>query len=76
MQEIINELNETIPKEDVEIRLGKIRVGKPQVIEADGSSRLLTPAEARIRGLTYAVPVHVEITIKQFEQLEISLYVF
>jgi len=70
MQEIINELNETIPKEDVEIRLGKIRVGKPQVIEADGSSRLLTPAEARIRGLTYAVPVHVEITIKQFEQLE------
>ena len=70
MQEIIDELNETMPKEDIEIKLGKIKVGKPQIIEADGSSHMITPSEARIRGLTYAAPVNVEITIKQFEQME------
>jgi len=70
MQEIIDELNEQMPKEEIEIRLGKIKVGKPHIVEADGSSHLITPAEARIRGLTYSAPIHVEITIKQQEQLE------
>ncbi len=70
MQEIIEELNETIDSEDVEIKLERIRVDKPQIFEADGSSHLITPAEARIRGLTYSAPVHVEITIKQMGQIE------
>ncbi len=70
MQEIIDELNETMPKEDIEIKLGKIRVGKPQIIEADGSSHAITPSEARIRGLTYSAPVNIEITIKQVDQME------
>ncbi|MBT4136008.1 DNA-directed RNA polymerase subunit B'' [archaeon] len=70
IQEIIDELNENMPREDIEIRLGKIRVGKPNIFEADGSSHEITPAEARIRGLTYSAPVSVEITIKQMEQLE------
>jgi DNA-directed RNA polymerase subunit B len=71
MQEIIDELNESVPKEeDVEIKLGKIKVSKPQIVEADGSSHFITPAEARIRGLTYSSPVSVEITVKQAEQLE------
>jgi len=70
MQEIIDELNETMPKEDIEIRLGKIRVKRPQVVEADGSIHLINPTEARIRGLTYSAPVSVEITIKQLGQLE------
>ncbi|MBD3253344.1 DNA-directed RNA polymerase subunit B'' [Candidatus Pacearchaeota archaeon] len=70
MQEIVNELNESLPKEDIEIRLGKIKVRKPQIIEADGSTHLITPSEARIRGLTYSAPVSIEITIKQLGQLE------
>lgn len=70
MQEIIDELNETMPKEDIEIKLGKIKVAKPEIHEADGSSHLITPAEARIRGLTYAAPVTVEITVKQQDQME------
>jgi DNA-directed RNA polymerase subunit B len=71
MQEIVDELNESVPKEeDIEIRLGKIRVGRPQIVEADGSTHLITPAEARIRGLTYSAPVTVEVTVKQAEQLE------
>ncbi|MEN9626727.1 MAG: hypothetical protein RL557_1055, partial [archaeon] len=70
MQEIIYELNESLPNEDIEIKLGKIRVGKPHIVEADGSSHFVTPTEARIRGLTYSSPIHVEITIKQSGQIE------
>ena len=71
IQEIVDELNESVPKEeDIEIRLGKIRVARPQIVEADGSTHLITPAEARIRGLTYSAPVTVEVTVKQAEQLE------
>ncbi len=70
MQEIVNELNRTIPDDETEIQLGKIRVGKPNITEADGSSSIINPAEARIRGLTYSAPVNLEITIKQEGQLE------
>jgi len=70
MQEIVDELNETLPKDDVEIKLGKIKMGKPEIIEADGSSHQITPAEARIRGLTYSAPMQIEITIKQAGQIE------
>jgi len=70
MQDIINELNENLSGDDIEIKLGKIMVDKPQIIEADGSSHLVTPSEARIRGLTYSAPISVEITIKQSGQLE------
>src|SRR3989338_8789765 len=70
MQEIVDELNDTMPKEETEIKLGKIRVEKPNIIEADGSSHAIMPAEARIRGLTYSAPVSLEVTIKQEGQLE------
>ncbi|MDD5193100.1 MAG: DNA-directed RNA polymerase subunit B'' [Candidatus Nanoarchaeia archaeon] len=71
MQEIIEELNDSLsPEEDIEIKLGKIKIERPQIVEADGSSHLITPTEARIRGLTYAAPLNVEITIKQGGQIE------
>ncbi len=71
IQEIVDELNESVPKEeDIEIKLGKIKVSRPQIVEADGSTHLISPAEARIRGLTYSAPVTVEVTVKQAEQLE------
>ena len=41
MQEIIEELNENISDEDFEIQLGKIKVEKPQIVEADGSSHYI-----------------------------------
>ncbi len=70
MQEIVDELSETISNEDFEINLGKIEVKKPIVIEADGSSSLVTPAEAKTRNLTYSAPVHLEITVKKDDQVE------
>jgi len=70
MQQIVNELNESLENEEVEIKLGRIRLEKPNIIEADGSQKLITPAEARLRNLTYSVPVFLEITIKQAGQTE------
>ncbi len=71
MQEIVDDLSKNINNEgEVEIQLGKIRTGKPNIIEADGSVSRITPAEARIRGLTYSAPIYLEITTKQGNQIE------
>lgn len=70
MQEIVNETNESMDNEDYEIILGKIEVGKPKIIEADGSSSLITPSEARLRDLTYSAPITVELTIKKDGQTD------
>ena len=47
----------------VYVKLGKIRVGKPKVREADGSYEKLFPTEARLRDLTYAAPVCLKMAI-------------
>lgn len=70
MQEIVNEINESIENEDFEINLGKIEVGKPKVIEADGSYSMITPNEARLRNLTYSAPITLEMTIKREGQVD------
>lgn len=71
MQEIVDEISDTIDNDgDIEIKLGKIRMGKPNVIESDGSTSLITPAEARIRNLTYSAPIYLEISIKQEGHVE------
>ncbi|MBS1262965.1 MAG: DNA-directed RNA polymerase subunit B'' [Methanonatronarchaeales archaeon] len=48
-------------REEFYVRLGRIRVGDPVVKEADGSTSPLFPMEARIRGLTYAAPIYLEM---------------
>ena len=63
MQQIVYELNGTIPQEEVKIKFGKIRIGKPNVTESDGSISLVTPTEARLRRITYSAPIYVEITV-------------
>jgi len=70
MQQIVNELSESMQRDDIEIQLGRIRIERPNIIEADGSQKLITPAEARLRNLTYSAPVFLEITIKQSGQIE------
>ncbi len=70
MQEIVDEISETIDNEDFEIELGKISVGKPVIIEADGSSSFITPAEARLRNLTYSAPITLELTVKKDGQVD------
>lgn len=68
MQQIVEEINANINNEDVEIKLGKIRVAKPNIIEADGSVSNLTPTEARLRTITYSAPIFVELNVSLGDQ--------
>ena len=70
MQEIANEISENINNEDFEITLGKVEVGKPKVIEADGSSSFVLPYEARLRNFTYSAPITLEISVKKDNQVD------
>ncbi|WP_121821758.1 MULTISPECIES: DNA-directed RNA polymerase subunit B'' [Halostella] len=70
MQEVVDE-KETIDtdigdkegEEPVHVELGDVRVVTPRVREADGSEELLYPQEARLRNITYAAPVFMEMSI-------------
>jgi DNA-directed RNA polymerase subunit B" len=70
MQEVVDE-KETIDtdigdkegQEPVYVELGNVRVETPRVREADGSEEILYPQEARLRNITYAAPVFMEMSI-------------
>jgi DNA-directed RNA polymerase beta subunit len=68
LNEIVKENKEAEPSiiphniESFKIRFGKITVGKPQVIEADGSRRPIFPSEARLRKISYSAPIHLEVS--------------
>jgi DNA-directed RNA polymerase beta subunit len=47
---------------DLKIKLGEFKIGTPSIKEADGSVRNILPQEARVRNLTYAAPMFVEMT--------------
>jgi len=70
MQEIVEEVSKSINNEDFEISLGKVEIGKPKVIEADGSSSFIMPHEARLRNLTYSAPIFLELTVKREDQVD------
>jgi len=70
MQQIVNDLNQTINNNEIEIKLGKVRIGKPDIIEADGSHNPVTPSDARLRDLTYSAPVFVEINVNFDGQID------
>ncbi len=48
--------------ESFKIRLDKIWVTKPEITEADGSKRNIYPTEARLRKLSYAAPIFIEVS--------------
>ncbi|HJJ55780.1 MAG TPA: DNA-directed RNA polymerase subunit B'' [Methanocorpusculum sp.] len=56
-------------QEPVWVEFGKIRVSKPIVREADGSQSILYPAEARLRNLTYASPMILDMTLHQGDKV-------
>jgi DNA-directed RNA polymerase subunit B" len=53
--------------ENTYVKLGKIRVDRPMVREADGSVERLYPNDARLRNLTYASPIKLEMIIVEGE---------
>jgi DNA-directed RNA polymerase beta subunit len=48
--------------DEFKIRLDKIWVTKPEITEADGSKRPIYPMEARIRKISYAAPIFIEVS--------------
>ncbi len=48
--------------DEFKIRFDKIWVTKPEITEADGSKRPIYPAEARLRKLSYAAPIFIEVS--------------
>ena len=72
MQQIVNEISNGLENDEVEIKLGKIRIEKPNIVESDGSTTVITPAIARLRNLTYSAPVFLELSIKYGDQTDSS----
>jgi DNA-directed RNA polymerase subunit B len=72
MQQIINEINNNLNHEEVEIRFGKVRIGNPNITEADGSITKITPVEAKLRTLTYSAPIYAEISVTYGENSDSS----
>ena len=56
---------------EVVISLGKIRIGRPMVYEANGSQTNSIPMMARLRNMTYAAPIYLKFTIIE-EGIEIE----
>ncbi|QGR18829.1 DNA-directed RNA polymerase subunit B [Stygiolobus azoricus] len=61
LQEVIDEQGEiTTEIPGLKIKLGKIRFDKPGIRETDrGPLREITPMEARLRNLTYSIPLYL-----------------
>ncbi len=63
IQKIVNEINDSMEQSEVDLKFGKVRVGNPNVIEADGSVSLISPVEAKLRSITYSSPIYIEISV-------------
>jgi len=68
LQKILDENKEVEPTiippnvDTYKIRFDKIWITKPEITEADGSKRDISPSEARLRKITYAAPMFVEVS--------------
>ncbi|MBA3064208.1 DNA-directed RNA polymerase subunit B'' [Candidatus Woesearchaeota archaeon] len=68
LQKIIDENKEVEPTiippnvDTYKIRFDRIWIEEPTIIEADGSKRNIFPSEARLRKMTYAAPIFVDVS--------------
>jgi len=66
LQQIINEIDH-IDIENAEypyrIKLGRIQFKQPRMMELDGSVTNITPAEARLRNVSYVAPLMMEASV-------------
>ena len=66
LQQIIREVNQ-IDIENAEypykIQLEKIKLQQPRMMELDGSITHVTPAEARLRNISYVAPIMMEVSV-------------
>ncbi len=63
LQHVVDSVGKLTPKiEGYVVELGDIHIDEPSIREADGSEHKLYPNEARIRNLTYASKIHLDMT--------------
>ncbi len=72
LQEVVDEVGEIpieVPESPYKVKLGQIwiidpqtRITGPYTIEVDGTKHEIYPMEARLRSLTYAAPIALEMT--------------
>ena len=78
LQSIIDEVGE-IEIETAEypykIKLGKIKLQQPRIMELDGSITHVAPMEARLRNLTYASPIMLESSIVEDSKILESRFI-
>jgi DNA-directed RNA polymerase subunit B len=66
LQSIIDEVNEVLVETaeyPYKIKLGRIKLQQPRIMELDGSITHLAPMEARLRNLTYGAPIMLECSV-------------
>jgi len=74
MQEIIDRVGKIDTHvEGFSLRLGKVRVEPPRFYEVKGGYRQILPAEARLRNITYAAPMFLDI-VPLFNGIERPTY--
>ena len=81
MQDLVNEqgqvtLDQMVPQEESDpipivvkrhrVSFGRVMLSSPTVTEGDGITADLLPNEARLRGLTYSIPVYLKMTRTTF----------
>ncbi|MBW3013347.1 DNA-directed RNA polymerase subunit B'' [Candidatus Woesearchaeota archaeon] len=68
LSKIITELEDIEPTiiphdiDELKIKFDNIRVAKPMIVEADGSERKILPREARLRNISYAATVYIDVS--------------
>ncbi len=63
LQFVVDSVGKLTPKiEGYIVELGEIHIDEPTIREADGSEHKIYPNEARIRNLTYASKIHLDMT--------------
>ncbi len=68
IQTIIDETGEIETDVGIAVRLGKIKIEKAEIVEADGSRRNVSPVEARLRNMSYFSPVKLEMGLVKISE--------
>lgn len=66
LQEVVNavgDIDVDVPQRPFIVKFGRVEIGKPRALEIFGSSHIVYPKEARLRNITYASPIYLEMSI-------------
>jgi DNA-directed RNA polymerase subunit B len=75
IQKIIDEVGEIpidSPEYPFKVKLKRVEVGRPRVIEVDGSDHPIYPMECRLRNLSYGAPLYLEVAMVRDDHEEFS----